>query len=212
MRDVANIISRAATTEAAAAQCRRPTNRPRKFYAELKSLRIPAIVATHFQSRLSAKRSARNYFQGLKWALMPDLAAQRNAGQRIGYATVSMFRVHGHALGQSISKFCKPPNVQESCPSCGLAITEDNTHALLSCTYTSALTAEHLPQLMAAMEQAAPAWNRSYRRQDIDQRKMRLILMAPCTPKRPADRRKITGLVHAWLAAIREQHPNFRDF
>ena len=67
-------------------------------------------------------------------------------------------------------------------------------------------------QLMAAMEQAAPAWNRSYRRQDIDQRKMRLILMAPCTPKRPADRRKITGLLHAWLAAIREQHPKFRVF
>ena len=65
---------------------------------------------------------------------------------------------------------------------------------------------------MAAMEQAAPAWNRSYRRQDIDQRKMRLILMAPCTPKRPADRRKITGMLHTWLAAIREQHPKFRDF
>ena len=66
--------------------------------------------------------------------------------------------------------------------------------------------------VQAAMAKAAPAWNRSYRKQEVDLRKMRLILMAPCVPKRPADRRKIADLVHGWLAAIREQHPKFKDF
>ena len=212
VRDVINIIHTATSEDTAKTQMDTPTNKPRKLFAEMKTIHVPARCKAYYRDLFQRKRSSANYFPALKWEMMPDLLAYCNQDMCTDYTTLSLWRTHGHALGDSISKYCRPRGTEERCPCCNQPERENITHALLQCPHTARTTSEHLPILRNQMVAIAPAWGRSFDRQTSDASKARLIVMASCVPTKSSDKKEVCASVKAWFEAIRERHPLFSKF